>query len=92
MAKALSHPARISILSHIIRSKSCINSNLVKELGLAQATISQHLNELKKVELIQGSIEGKSMCYCINPEKWKTIKNLFKNWFDRFNCDDQNCC
>lgn len=74
LLKALAHPARIAILQHIIKTNACICGDLVEELGLAQATISQHLKELKNVGLIQGTIEGVSVCYCINPETWKMLE------------------
>jgi predicted transcriptional regulator len=38
---------RVAILQYIINQKSCICNDLVDKLGLAQATISQHL----KVEI-----------------------------------------
>ena len=47
MLKALAHPARIAIVEYLFNSKSCICGDLVEELGLAQATVSQHLKELK---------------------------------------------
>jgi len=47
LLKALAHPARIAILQRIMISNTCICGDLVGELGLAQATISQHLKELK---------------------------------------------
>jgi predicted transcriptional regulator len=75
LLKALAHPARIAILQQIIKSNTCICGDLVEELGLAQATISQHLKELKNAGLIQGTIEGVSVCYCINPESWKMLEN-----------------
>lgn len=90
LAKVLAHPARIAILQHLIQAKTCINSNLVNELGLAQATISQHLRELKDVQLIQGNIEGASMSYCINPEKWLHIRSLLNSLFDSY--PNSNCC
>jgi predicted transcriptional regulator len=62
MLKAMAHPARIAILQHIINANACICGDLVDELGLAQATISQHLKELKNAGLIQGTIEGVSVC------------------------------
>lgn len=83
-AKALAHPARIAILQHIINSKSCINSDLVQELGLAQATISQHLKELKELQLIQGNIEGASLCYCINENKWREVQNQLNKLFNTY--------
>ncbi|ULT41836.1 metalloregulator ArsR/SmtB family transcription factor [Niabella defluvii] len=51
--KALAHPARIAILQHIIKQNACICNDLVAELGLAQATISQHLKELKNIGVIR---------------------------------------
>lgn len=89
-AKVLGHPARIAIIEYLIKSNQCINSHLVDELGLAQATISQHLKELKTVGLIQGSIEGKSMNYCINTENWNTFKNALGFFFESI--ETKKCC
>ncbi|HAH39189.1 MAG TPA: transcriptional regulator, partial [Algoriphagus sp.] len=81
VAKALAHPARIAIIQYLIKTNTCINGDLVQELGLAQATISQHLRELKEIDIIQGTIEGTKVNYCINPEKWNSIKSLFLGLF-----------
>lgn len=92
-AKCLGHPARIAILQHLLKANACINSDLVNELGLAQATISQHLKELKAVDLIKGTIEGVSMNYCINPEQWKMVKEAFVGLFDQHPCcAEGDCC
>lgn len=80
IAKVLGHPARIAIIQHLFKLNSCVCGDLVNEIGLAQPTISQHLKELKKVGIIKGTIEGTSVCYCINPSTWKEIKTfLFIN-------------
>jgi predicted transcriptional regulator len=92
MAKALAHPARIAILQEIIKAKTCICGDLVTEIGLSQPTISQHLRELKNVGIIQGNIEGTSVCYCINPEKWALVKNVFQSFFKAYKSPDQTCC
>jgi ArsR family transcriptional regulator, lead/cadmium/zinc/bismuth-responsive transcriptional repressor len=92
LANAFGHPARIAILQHIIQAKNCINGDLVKELGLAQATISQHLKKLKEAGFIRGSIEGAAICYCINEEKWKKTKQLFIELFDQSACCEDDCC
>lgn len=93
LAKCFSHPARIAILQYLLKSKECINSDLVKELGLAQATVSQHLRELKNVGIIKGTIDGVSMCYCIDEETWIKIKSIFTNLFDQHPCcNDGACC
>lgn len=93
IAKAFAHPARIAIIQHLLNSNTCINGDLVHELGLAQATISQHLKELKNAEIIQGTIEGVSMSYCINPHKWREVQELFNMMFDSLkNQNSNNCC
>jgi predicted transcriptional regulator len=93
LAKAFAHPARIAILQFLLSSNKCINNELVNELGLAQATISQHLRELKNVGLIQGNIEGVSMSYCINPEKWENVRLLFSDLFNKLDVPKPgDCC
>jgi len=64
--KALAHPARIAIIEFLLKNEKCICGDIVDELPLAQATISQHLKELKNANLIKGTIEGTSICYCLN--------------------------
>jgi len=91
MLKAMAHPARIAILQHIIKSNTCICGDLVEELGLAQATISQHLKELKTAGLIQGTIEGVSVCYCINPSVWDDLQKQLSGFFGTYNIK-ANCC
>lgn len=92
IAKVLGHPARIAILENILRKNTCICGDLVDEIGLAQATISQHLKELKKIGIIQGSIEGTRVCYCINPVKWKEIRSLFDKMFSSYPSKADECC
>jgi DNA-binding transcriptional ArsR family regulator len=92
LARALAHPARIAILQHLLRANTCINSDLVEELGLAQPTISQHLKELKALGLIQGTVEGVRMCYCIHPENWKRAGALMAAFFEELQDDDLRCC
>lgn len=89
--KVLGHPARVAILQHIINQKACICNDLVDELGLAQATISQHLKELKNIGIIQGSIEGKSVCYCIDERVWNEIKKEFDIFFSH-DVNVKQCC
>jgi len=91
MLKAMAHPARIAILQQIIKANACICGDLVEELGLAQATISQHLKELKTAGLIQGTIEGVSVCYCINPVVWNEMQEDLKNFFSSYGLK-ANCC
>lgn len=94
IAKALAHPARVAILDHLIAAKRCINSDLVQELGLAQPTISQHLQELKKAQLIKGTVSGTRLHYCINRDVWEATQDLIGIFFKQFEDaeDTKVCC
>jgi len=91
MLKALAHPARIAILQHIISANACICGDLVHELGLAQPTISQHLKELKNAGLIQGTIEGVSVCYCIEPKAWALLQKELGGFMASY-IEPKTCC
>jgi DNA-binding transcriptional ArsR family regulator len=90
MMKALAHPARIAIVQQLLRFNTCICGDLVEELGLAQATTSQHLKELKNAGLIRGTIEGTSICYCIDGKTWKQYKKILEGFF--IPCESDKCC
>jgi DNA-binding transcriptional ArsR family regulator len=77
MLKALGHPARIAIVEYLLGRNECMCGDIVKELPLAQATVSQHLKELKNAGIIKGTIEGTSVCYCINTEAVKILHFYF---------------
>jgi len=91
LAKAFAHPARVAILHQLFKTNSCICGDLVEEIGLAQATISQHLKELKSIGIIKGTIEGTSVCYCIDALKWNNMKAIFSSFFNQDYLND-NCC
>jgi len=77
--KAIAHPARIAILQHIINANACICGDLVEEPGL------------KNAGLIQGTIEGVSVCYCIEPNAWKALQLELNVLFGSYK-DKNNCC
>lgn len=77
-AKALSHPARIAILQTLAEKQMCICGEIVEVLPLAQATVSQHLKELKNAGLITGEIEGVRSCYCLNWENMEAMAARFE--------------
>ena len=66
MMKALGHPARMQIVRYLSENPECITGDIVKILPLAQATVSQHLKVLRDAGVICGTIEGPSMCYCLD--------------------------
>ena len=82
-AKAFGHPARVAILQHLFKIQGCVCGDLVNEIGLAQPTISQHLKELKQLGLIKGSVDGTSVCYCIDPERWSAMKSVMNEFLNQ---------
>ena len=91
LLKAIAHPARIAILQQIISANACICGELAEELGLAQATISQHLKELKNAGIIQGTIEGVKVCYCIEPKTWTLLETSIGGFLKSFK-NPESCC
>jgi len=91
-AKGLGHPARVAILQHLFKLDNCVCGDLVNEIGLAQPTISQHLKELKHLGLIKGNVEGTSVCYCIDKEKWSDMKDMLSQFLDLDTNKGADCC
>ena len=64
VAKALGHPIRVRIVRLLLARETCVCGQIVSELPVAQATVSQHLKVLKEAGLIRGEIDGPRVCYC----------------------------
>jgi DNA-binding transcriptional ArsR family regulator len=91
MAKALAHPARIAILQYLSTQKNCVCGSIVSEVGLAQATVSQHLKALKEAGFIDGTVEVASVCYCLNTTKLSSVKGKLNFLLDNC-CTTSSCC
>lgn len=91
-AKALGHPARVAILRLLAGKRNCFCGDIVHELPLAQSTVSQHLKELKEAGLIQGTISGTSVCYCIDPKEWALAQQTFLELMQSFREMDPDRC
>lgn len=91
-AKVFGHPARVAILQHLFKIDDCVCGDLVKEIGLAQPTISQHLKELKHIGLIKGNVAGTSVCYCIHKENWTAMKTVMFEFLDQDLSQQEECC
>ncbi|WP_445756709.1 ArsR/SmtB family transcription factor [Polaribacter sp.] len=90
-AKVIGHPARVAILQRLFAIDACVCGDLVNEIGLAQPTISQHLKALKSLGLIQGTIDGTSVCYCIHKENWTKMKSIMLDFLNQ-DISKQDCC
>ena len=90
LAKAFAHPARVAILQLLIDRKACVCGDLVDELPLAQASVSQHLKELKRIGIIKGEIDSPRVCYCINESVWEEAQQVFSGFISQ--TVERNCC
>src|SRR6478735_7238610 len=91
MTKALGHPARIAIIEYLMKVEDCICGDIVNELPLAQATVSQHLKELKNAGIIKGNIEGNTICYCLNETTIAMLRDYFGGIHTKLE-NNSNCC
>lgn len=83
LAKALAHPARVAIIELLASKTTCISGDIAAELPLSRTTVSQHLQELKALDLIRGEVEGLTVCYCLNTALWQQTQALFAAFFER---------
>ena len=65
--RALGHPARLRIVQLLAERQACQCGEIVEELPLSQATVSQHLKVLRDAGIIIGEVEGPAVCYCLAP-------------------------
>lgn len=92
LLKALAHPARVAIIEYLLSVDTCICNDIVAEINLAQPTVSQHLKELKNAGIIQGEIEGKSICYCVNPDTLKKLEHFVDRLFQKIHQQENGKC
>ncbi|RYU78339.1 ArsR/SmtB family transcription factor [Hymenobacter persicinus] len=83
VAKALAHPARVAIIQLLASKTTCISGDIAAELPLSRTTVTQHLQELKALDLIRGEVEGLTVCYCLNTTLLRQVQQQFTAFFDQ---------
>ena len=74
---ALGHPARVRIVNLLAGSGDAVClCNLIEPLGLAQATVSQHLGRLVEAGLVQREERGKWSYFSLDPEAFEQVAAL----------------
>ena len=92
VAKALSHPARIRIVSFLLSKPGCIGGDIVEEVGLAQSTVSEHLRILKDAGVVTGAIDYPRVCYSLDPSALAPIRDLIEAIASRAPEGEAPCC
>lgn len=92
LARAIGHPARVAILEYLSETAGCICGDISNAVELAQPTISLHLKALRDAGIIRGTVEGRSVCYCLNPDALAEVQTFLQLLQDRGTHDAQNTC
>jgi len=66
VAKAVGHPARLRILA-MLQGRSLCVCQMTSLLELASSTVSGHLNDLRRSELVVEDKQGKLVYYRLDP-------------------------
>lgn len=90
-ARVISHPARLAILKYLAETKFCISGDISGQLPLSRTTVSQHLQELKKLGLIHGEIDGLKVNYCLCNSDILKYKVMFEEFFKEIGTDAVDC-
>lgn len=71
--KVLAHPVRLCIIKGLMKKNSCNVSFMQECLDMPQSTISQHLQKLRSVGIIEGERNGLEVNYKIKDKKVEEI-------------------
>lgn len=89
LAKALAHPARLTILQHVHHNQSAYANELTSILSLSQPTVATHLAELKNAQLIVGNVRGTAMHYSIHADTLQKLSDFLATFTQTTPHDDR---
>ena len=73
MLKAIGHPMRFQILRYLMENPHCYTKEIVDHLPISQATVSQHIQQLRKA----GWLSSEAVCQMTY--HWLDQENI--QWF-----------
>ncbi len=76
LAHALGHPARVKLLRRLANEGSSEVRDLVKHMGLAQSTVSEHLRFLREAGLVEGVRRGRTVRYAVSGNQVRHLIRL----------------
>lgn len=79
--KAFSHPARLAIIRLLMNSDGYYVNEIVEKLPISQSSVSQHLKELREVEIVNWEYQPPKMKYTLNSETFEYFKNYQTDYF-----------
>jgi DNA-binding transcriptional ArsR family regulator len=80
ICKALGHPTRMQIMTLLWKKNNRTCGEIVSLIPLAQSTVSKHLLELKKADLLKVKNIGKKTVYSIEVDKIQILKKYLTHY------------
>ena len=77
LLKAIAHPVRMEMLVRL-KADGCNVSEIQKNLGLPQSTISQHLRILKNAGVLSSRRDGTRVCYTVEKKEVLEIIEMLR--------------
>jgi ArsR family transcriptional regulator len=90
ICKALGHSTRIQIMTLLWKRNNRTCGEIVELIPLAQSTISKHLLELKKADLVNVKYEGKKTIYSIEVDNIEILKKFFANYLSTIEISEED--
>lgn len=75
--KALAHPVRLCIVRGLLEKGRCNVTYMQECLELPQSTVSQHLQKLRSLGIVETERNGLEIHYSVKDEKIKGLINYF---------------
>jgi predicted transcriptional regulator len=69
-----------------------MTGDICDELPLSRTTVTQHLKELKESGLIQGTVDGVKVNYCLNLKNICELGKLFNAFYEMINIEGEYNC
>jgi len=82
--RALAHPARFAILAEMVSKGGHIKGETIEIPSMANATVLQHLRELKRSGIITGRIFGIRSDFKINQKALSKFELICLNFFEEY--------
>ncbi|MFP4979313.1 ArsR/SmtB family transcription factor [Paenibacillus sp. CN-4] len=73
LLKAMAHPVRLCIVRGLLTKDSCNVSYMQECLDLPQSTVSQHLQKLRSMGIVEAERKGLEMYYRIADERVRAL-------------------
>ena len=77
--KALGEENRFNIMK-LLSQKPYYLKEIADTIGLTSATVSHHMEQLTKTELVYMATKGRKVYYYVNDKKIKKLAELFNQW------------